>query len=339
MCLVLLVDPPAIIIWRAALLSDQCQSLRLSGFCIVMRCWRCDEWSTMASGVATTCPCHGKHVGQNQIQGIVGNMHVHGCINQLSNCVRRKTPSFYFQTGCIAHATQSIDMSNPNRYHHQQHRIAPSHPHHDRQDGDDDEDEPAAMAGLEETLADVQFAEDEDDNPALDRRLWQQVLEIHAAGTGTTAGNEGDDDTRPLQELAVLAEAEADGVAIEAGDQADSGDGPSRKRQRKMHVRHRTPLSEARKRVISAMAQKEAARKALMDAEAERDRAEQHLTEVRETVELSAKVFEEAADDVYSDLIEEPGNWNGKSIPILSQRCLCPASFRSEFQPLPTFCR
>ena len=270
-----------------------------------------------------------------------GHCGQHACsrMHQSTQQLRTTQNSFLLLPNRMHCPSQSIDMSNPNRYHQQQHRIAPSHPHHDRQDGDDDEDEPAAMAGLEETLADVQFAEDEDDNPALDRRLWQQVLEIHAAGTGTTAGNEGDDDTRPLQELAVLAEAEADGVAIEASDQADSGDGPSRKRQRKMHVRHRTPLSEARKRVISAMAQKEAARKALMDAEAERDRAEQHLTEVRETVELSAKVFEEAADDVYSDLIEEPGNWNGTSIPILSQRCLCPASFRSEFQPLPTFCR
>ena len=277
--------------------------------------------------------------------------------------------------------------------HHQQHRIGPSH-HHDRQDEEEDEDEPAAMAGLEETLADVQFAEDVDDghqegddededveevrrtvgaavagtdwNPddeeflnrsTLDRRLWQQVLEIHTAGAGATAGHEVDDDTRPLQELAVLAEAEAGVTAAVDTDVldlqqhidpqgavaasalprrrrihdnsltslAEAGDptvgGGSRKRQRKLPAtsRQRIPLTDARKRMVSAMDQKQAAQKAFLDAEAERDRAEQRLSQAREAVQQAEKAFEEAGDDVYTQLIEEPGNWNGTHITMSSR--------------------
>jgi Helicase associated domain len=137
----------------------------------------------------------------------------------------------------------------------------------DENDGEDEEDEePATMAGLDP----FKFAEDDDDeedgneddiedsevgdetdeedtdddreeedqvvNPTEeghvaaaasggelpwnveddDRKLWQQVLEMHTAGTNASTnnqlgGDEVDDPTRPLHDLAVLAEAEGGG--------------------------------------------------------------------------------------------------------------------------------
>jgi hypothetical protein len=58
----------------------------------------------------------------------------------------------------------------------------------------------------------LQWNVEEDD----DRKLWQQVLEMHTAGTNASTNNqlggeEVDDPTRPLHDLAVLAEAEGGG--------------------------------------------------------------------------------------------------------------------------------
>jgi hypothetical protein len=164
---------------------------------------------------------------------------------------------------------------------------------------------------------------DKDKDLDLDRKLWQQVLDLNSTVT-----------TKPLHDLAVLAEAEAhaenelllqdttttspnninsnNNKKKRAAPSLSHGDDENAKPKQKHSKKERPPMSAARKRWNAVSLREELAAKALDEAELQLQKAQQILHASKIELEQAQKDYITAGDELCPELCrEESENWYG----------------------------